>query len=49
MSRDSVSRLFFWAAIFNWVIALGLFFIPGPFLGLNHVNPAPEWDAGTPA
>ena len=42
MSRESVSRLFLSAAIFNWVIALGLFFVPGPFLGLIHVSPAPE-------
>ena len=42
MTRESASRLFFWAAVFNWVIALGLFFVPGPFLGLIQVTPAPE-------
>ncbi|RLQ21044.1 hypothetical protein DWB85_14185 [Seongchinamella sediminis] len=35
-------RLFTAAALFNWVVALGLFLIPGVFLGLFAVTPAPE-------
>lgn len=42
MSRELSSRMFVAAALFNWVVAAGLFFIPGPFLGLIGVAPLPE-------
>lgn len=36
------STMFKLAALFNWGIALGLFLVPGPFLGLLGVTPPPE-------
>ncbi|MCB1674931.1 MAG: hypothetical protein KDI01_01485 [Halioglobus sp.] len=41
MSPES-SRMFRFAAAFNWGVALGLFLIPAPFLGLLSVSPTPE-------
>ena len=41
MKRAGVSRLFFWAAAFNWVVAMGLFVSPEIFLRLIFVTPAP--------
>ena len=42
MSPVTSSKMFLSGAIFNWVIALGLFFIPASFLSLFFVTPAPE-------
>ena len=42
MTPESAQKLFLVAAIFNWIIALGLFFVPGLFLSLFFVAPLPE-------
>ena len=36
------SHMFRVAALFNWGITLGLFLIPGTFLGLFGIAPPPE-------
>lgn len=42
MNAALTKRLFFVAALFNWAVALGLFFTPGLFLSVFAVTPAPE-------
>lgn len=42
MNAALTKRLFIVAALFNWAVALGLFFIPGLFLSVFAVTPAPE-------
>jgi hypothetical protein len=42
MEKDNIRVLFVAAAIFNWVVGLGLFFIPGLFLSLFGITPLPE-------
>ena len=42
MTRDTSRKMFLVSAIFNWLIASGLFFIPGAFLGLLHIDPLPD-------
>jgi hypothetical protein len=42
MTPVTSSKMLLSGAIFNWVIALGLFFIPASFLSLFFVTPAPE-------
>ena len=42
MTPESAQKLFLVAAIFNWIVALGLFFVPGLFLSLFFVAPLPE-------
>ena len=34
--------MFVVAALFNWVVGLGLFFVPVPFLDLFSISPLPE-------
>jgi hypothetical protein len=46
MTQANVSRVLFWAAVFNWLIGLGLMFAPNLLLGLISVTPAvanPTW------
>jgi hypothetical protein len=42
MQRETASKMLLGGAIFNWVVALPLFFIPGFFLNLLSVTPAPQ-------
>jgi hypothetical protein len=42
MKREAASKIFLSGAIFNWAMALALFFIPGLFLNLLGVTPSPE-------
>lgn len=42
MTPEVSARMFLVAAIFNWAVALTLFFIPGIFLDLLVVTPTPE-------
>ena len=42
MKQETVSKIFLGGAIFNWAVALTLFFIPGIFLSLLVVTPSPE-------
>ena len=42
MTYHSHKKLFQVAAIFNWVVALGLFFTPDIFLSLIGVTPLPS-------
>ena len=42
MNAAKSRRLFIAAALFNWLVALGLFFIPDLFLAVFAVTPAPE-------
>ena len=42
MTPESAQKLFLVTAIFNWVVALGLFFVPGLFLSLFFVAALPE-------
>ena len=42
MQRETASNMLLGGAIFNWVAALPLFFIPGFFLNLLSVTPAPQ-------
>ena len=42
MKRETASRIFLAGAIFNWAVAITLFFIPGIFLALLSITPAPE-------
>lgn len=42
MSPDTSKKMFLGAAIFNWVIGLGLLFIPELFLSLFAINPTPQ-------
>jgi len=42
MTHESAKKLFLIGAIFNWIVSLGLFFIPGEFLSLFFVAPLPE-------
>lgn len=46
MKTETIRRVFFWAAIFNYLIGLGLMFAPGLTLGLIGVTPTidnPVW------
>ena len=42
MQRETASNMFLGGAIFNWAVALTLFFIPGVFLNLLSVTPTPQ-------
>jgi hypothetical protein len=42
MTRESASKMFLAAALFNWFVAITLFFVPAMFLGLLFVTPPPE-------
>ena len=42
MQRQTASNMFLGGAIFNWAVALTLFFIPGVFLNLLSVTPTPQ-------
>ena len=42
MQRETASKMLLGGAIFNWAVALTLFFIPGVFLNLFSVTPAPQ-------
>ncbi len=42
MTRESASKMFFAAALFNWMVAVSLFFIPEVFFTVFFVAPAPE-------
>ena len=42
MKPETASNMFLGGAIFNWAVALTLFFIPGIFLNLLAVTPTPE-------
>jgi len=42
MQRETASNMFLAGAIFNWAVALTLFFIPGIFLNLLSVTPTPQ-------
>ena len=42
MEKGKIRVLFVVAAIFNWVVGLGLFFIPGFFLSVFGITPLPE-------
>jgi hypothetical protein len=42
MKRETASNIFLSGAIFNWAVALALFFIPRLFLNLLGVTPSPE-------
>jgi hypothetical protein len=42
MSTEATSKMLLGAAIWNWIGALGLFFIPELFLQAFFVTPAPE-------
>jgi len=42
MQRETASNVFLGGAIFNWAVALTLFFIPGVFLNLLSVTPTPQ-------
>jgi hypothetical protein len=39
VDRSSLSPLFLSAALFNWVVAIALFFVPQGFLRLFHITP----------
>jgi formate/nitrite transporter FocA (FNT family) len=41
MSPDATNKMFLSAAICNWIVALGLFFIPELFLSAFFVTPTP--------
>ena len=46
MTPQTTSRMFLLAAVFNWVLGLGLLVAPGPFLQLIYISPAldnPIW------
>jgi hypothetical protein len=42
MTRETTRTMLLSSAIFNWLVAAGLFFIPDTFLGLLSINPLPE-------
>lgn len=42
MKAATASKVFMSGAIFNWAVALTLLFIPGEFLNLLSVTPAPQ-------
>lgn len=42
MSPAMSRNMFRLAALFNWVVSLGLFLAPAPFLGLLGITPVPE-------
>lgn len=42
MTPDTTRKLFWVAALFNWIVALGFFFVPDMFLSLFFVTPVPE-------
>lgn len=42
MTPDTTKKMFLIAAIFNWIVALGFFFVPGVFLSLFFIAPLPE-------
>lgn len=42
MKQATKSKLFLAAAIFNWVVSLALFFVPGAFLRLFSISPGIE-------
>ena len=42
MSPEMSRKMFRLAALFNWVVSLGLFLAPGSFLGLLGIVPVPE-------
>ena len=42
MTHESASKMFLAAALFNWFVAINLFFVPTMFLGLLFVTPTPE-------
>jgi hypothetical protein len=42
MTRESASKMFLVAAVFNWIIAGSLFFIPEALLNLFAATPTPE-------
>ena len=42
MKQSITSKLFLAAAIFNWVMGLGLFFVPHILLGLFSISPGIE-------
>jgi hypothetical protein len=42
MSPDATKKMFLGAAIFNWIVALGLFFVPDIFLSAFFITPTPD-------
>ena len=42
MTQETAGKIFLSGAIFNWAVALTLFFIPGIFLNLLSVTPTPQ-------
>lgn len=42
MQRETASKMLLGGAIFNWAVAVPLFFIPGVFLNLLSVTPTPQ-------
>jgi hypothetical protein len=42
MTPETAGKIFLGGAIFNWAVALTLFFIPGIFLNLLAITPTPE-------
>ena len=42
MKRETVSKIFLGGAVFNWIVAGSLFFIPEVLLNLFAVTPTPE-------
>ena len=42
MSPEASKKMFLGAALFNWIIGLGLLFIPALFLSLFSISPTPD-------
>jgi hypothetical protein len=42
MSPDATYKMFLGAAVFNWIIGLGLFLVPDIFLSLFFIAPTPD-------